>query len=114
MGKKYFKKLNETDTSLYFLTVEKTVVSLPTKCLGNPTRGSASGGDYTIFSAIPVTNKGTSTKNSRLPNSNKREILDFATTTDSKVAIFNFGSIFQKGAILKSYAFPPSFLVAMQ
>ncbi len=40
-----FKKLNETDTSLYFLTVEKVAVSLPTKCLSNPTIGSALIGD---------------------------------------------------------------------
>src|SRR5258705_1309490 len=33
----FLKKLNETDTSLYFLTVEKVTVSLPTKCLRNPT-----------------------------------------------------------------------------
>src|SRR5258705_13117811 len=45
-----WKKLYKTDTFLYVLTVEKAAVSLPTKCLGNPTSGTASGGDYTIFS----------------------------------------------------------------
>src|SRR5258705_3196242 len=44
-----WKKLYKTDTFLYVLTVEKAAVSLPTKFLGNPTSGSASGGDYTIF-----------------------------------------------------------------
>ena len=39
------KKFNEIDTSLYFLTVEKVSVSLPTKCLSNPTSGSALIGD---------------------------------------------------------------------
>src|SRR5258705_11926191 len=32
----FIKKLNKTNTSYYFLTVEKAAVSLPTKCLGNP------------------------------------------------------------------------------
>ena len=41
-GNKFFlKKWNETDTSLYFLTVEKVMVSLLTKCLSRPTIGSA-------------------------------------------------------------------------
>src|SRR5258705_2852671 len=35
----FLKKLNETDTSLYFETVEKVTVSLPTKCLINHTSG---------------------------------------------------------------------------
>ena len=40
MGNLYlFEKVNKTDTSLYFLTVEKVAVSLPTKCLSNPTNG---------------------------------------------------------------------------
>ena len=39
------KKLNETDTSSYFLTVAKVTVSLPTKCLRNPMSGSAWIGD---------------------------------------------------------------------
>src|SRR5258705_12998276 len=43
-------KLNETGTSLYFLTVEKVAVSLPTKCLSNPTSGSALIGDEQVFS----------------------------------------------------------------
>ena len=42
------KKLNETDTSLYFLTVEKVAVSLPTKCLSNPTSGSVLICDYRL------------------------------------------------------------------
>ena len=33
----YLKNLHETDTSLYFITAEKVAVSLPTKCLCNPT-----------------------------------------------------------------------------
>ncbi len=33
----FFLKLHETDTSLYFLTVEKVVVSLSIKCLRNAT-----------------------------------------------------------------------------
>ena len=45
-GKQFIlKRLNETDTSLYFLTVEKVAVFLPTKCLRNPTSGSALIGD---------------------------------------------------------------------
>ena len=40
MGNNIFLKLNKTDTSLYFLTLEKVAVSLPTKCLSDPTRGS--------------------------------------------------------------------------
>src|SRR5258705_5923371 len=47
-----FLKLNETDTSLYFLTLERVAVSLPTKCLGNPTSGSASGGDFPVSLSI--------------------------------------------------------------
>ena len=42
----FLKKLNKTDTSLYFLTVEKVSVSLPTKFLRNPTSGSALIGDH--------------------------------------------------------------------
>ena len=40
--------LNKTDTSLYFLTLEKVAVSLPTKCLSNPTSGSVLIGDYRL------------------------------------------------------------------
>ena len=36
----FWKKLHETDTSVDFLTVEKVAVSLPIKCLRNPTSGS--------------------------------------------------------------------------
>ena len=42
------KKLNETDTSLYLLTLEKVAVSLPTKCLSNPTSGSVLIGNYRL------------------------------------------------------------------
>ena len=45
-------KLRETDTSLYFLTVEKVAVSLPTKCLRNPTTGSALIGDEPVSAAM--------------------------------------------------------------
>src|SRR5258705_8917936 len=41
-----FFSCNKTDTSLYFLTVEKVAVSLPTKCRRNPTSGSALIGDH--------------------------------------------------------------------
>ena len=41
----FFEKLNENDTSLYFITVEKVTISLPTKCLRNPTRGLVLIGD---------------------------------------------------------------------
>src|SRR5258705_11072457 len=34
-----FNQFNKTDTSLYLLTLEKVTVSLPTKCLSNPTSG---------------------------------------------------------------------------
>src|SRR5258705_2828021 len=40
--------VNKTDTSLYFLTVEKVAVSLPTKCLSNPMSGSVLIGDYRL------------------------------------------------------------------
>src|SRR5258705_9268167 len=42
----YFLMFNKTDSSLYFLTLEKVAVSLPTKCLRNPTSGSVLIGDY--------------------------------------------------------------------
>src|SRR5258705_13388005 len=42
------KTLNKTDTSLYFLTVRKVLVSLPTKFLRNPTSGSAVMGYYKL------------------------------------------------------------------
>ncbi len=42
------KTLNKTDTSLYFLTVGKVLVSLPTKFLRNPTSGSAVMGYYRL------------------------------------------------------------------
>src|SRR5258705_3774524 len=45
----FFFKVNEPDTSLYFLTVEKVAVSLPAKCLRNPTSGSALIGDYPVL-----------------------------------------------------------------
>src|SRR5258705_742795 len=35
-----FLNLNKTDTSIHFLTLEKVAVSLPTKCLSDPTIGS--------------------------------------------------------------------------
>ena len=44
----FLKKLNETDTSLYFLTVETVAVSFPTKCLSNPTSGSILMCDYKL------------------------------------------------------------------
>ena len=44
----FLKKFHETDTSLDFLTVEKVAVSLPTKCLSNPTSGSVLIGDYML------------------------------------------------------------------
>src|SRR5258705_795808 len=48
-GKTFFlKKLNKTDTFLYFLTVEKMALSLPPKCLRNPTSGSAVMSDYRL------------------------------------------------------------------
>ena len=43
-----FFKLNKTDTSLYFLTLEKVAVSLPTKCLSDPTNGSVLIDDYKL------------------------------------------------------------------
>src|SRR5258705_8876657 len=43
-----FFKLNKTDTSLYFLTLKKVEVSLPTKCLSDPTSGSVLIGDYRL------------------------------------------------------------------
>ena len=44
----FFKKLNETDASLDFLTVEKVAVSLPTKYVSNPTSGSDLIRDYRL------------------------------------------------------------------
>src|SRR5258705_14021747 len=52
------KKLNEADTYLYFLTVQKVTVSLPTKCLRNPTSGSALIGDIPVFSRHFVPKRG--------------------------------------------------------
>ena len=40
-----FFMLDETDTSIYFLIVEKVAVSLPIKCTSNPTSGSGLIGD---------------------------------------------------------------------
>ncbi len=37
-----------SDTSLYFLTVEKVAVSLPTKCSSIPASGSVLMGDYLL------------------------------------------------------------------
>ena len=49
MGNMYiFLKLNKMGTSLYFLTVEKVAVSLPTKCLSDPTSGLVFIGDYIL------------------------------------------------------------------
>src|SRR5258705_12120931 len=47
----FLKKLNETDASLSFLTVEQVAVSLPTKCLSNPTSCSVLIGDYRLSPA---------------------------------------------------------------
>ena len=49
-GNNFFMKMfDETDTSLsYFLTLEKVAVSLPTKCLSNPTSGSVLKGNYRL------------------------------------------------------------------
>ena len=43
-------KLNESDTCLYFLTVEKVAISRPTECLRNPTSGSVLICHYPVFS----------------------------------------------------------------
>ena len=42
----FFKKGNKTYNLLEFQTVEKVVVSLHTKCLSSPTRGSVLIGDF--------------------------------------------------------------------
>src|SRR5258705_10647550 len=44
----YLFSLNKTDTYLYFLTLEKVAVSLPTKCLSDPTSGSVFIGNYKL------------------------------------------------------------------
>ena len=44
----FLPNLHETDTSLDFQTVGKVAVSLPTKCLSSPTRGSVLIGDYRL------------------------------------------------------------------
>ena len=43
--------LNKIDTSLYFITLEKVGISLPTKCLSDPTSGSVLIGDYRLSHA---------------------------------------------------------------
>ena len=44
----FLKKLNKADTSLYFLTLENVSVSLPTKCLSDPTSGLVLIGNYRL------------------------------------------------------------------
>src|SRR5258705_12463861 len=53
----FFLKLNETDTSLDFLIVEKVAVSLPTKCLSNPTSGSVLIGTLTLCILLYIRRK---------------------------------------------------------
>ena len=57
------KKLNTIDTSLYFLTVEKVAVSLPTKCLSDPTSGSVLIGNYRLGPAPFVWDEAINQKN---------------------------------------------------
>src|SRR5258705_2387767 len=49
MGNEFFVEyIQQTDTTLYFLTLEKVAVSLPTKCLSDPTSGSVFIGIYKL------------------------------------------------------------------
>src|SRR5258705_4812549 len=49
MGNEFFVEyIQQTDTTLYFLTLEKVSVSLPAKCLSDPTSGSVFIGNYKL------------------------------------------------------------------
>ena len=49
MGNNFFwRKFNTTDTSLYFQTLEKVAISLPTKFLSNPRSGSVLISNYRL------------------------------------------------------------------
>ncbi len=45
---------DKTDTSLYVLTIEKVAVSLPKKCLRNPSSGSVLIGDDRLSGPRPL------------------------------------------------------------
>src|SRR5258705_12219119 len=54
MGNEFFVEyIQQTDTTLYFLTLEKVAFSLSTKCLSDPTSGSVFIGNYKLGPPLP-------------------------------------------------------------